>query len=160
MIEEYRSVMREHGAAYRISYYYDVVTEAPWELMDTLGAVTDWTTRAKAPGELILNSDRGSRLFYDFQEAVKYARQWTTGEEAAEIARREYEHLKAWCDDQWYYIVIKVTKLDLDDQPTAFVASAWGIESDGDHDFIIRDLIDEVDYEEAQHCYPVACYGI
>lgn len=46
----------------------------PWENSDGHGEVTGWTTRGKAPGELVLNSDRHSKRFYDFQGACRIAR--------------------------------------------------------------------------------------
>lgn len=47
---------------------------APWEECDGYGPVSDWTRRDKLPGELVLNSDRTSKRFYDFAEACRIAR--------------------------------------------------------------------------------------
>ena len=49
---------------------------APWEECDGHGPVSDWTTRAKRAGEMVLCSDnRGSfRRYYDVQEACKIAK--------------------------------------------------------------------------------------
>jgi hypothetical protein len=46
----------------------------PWEECDGHGPVSEWTTRDKAPGELVLCEDRGSRRFYDYAEACRIAR--------------------------------------------------------------------------------------
>lgn len=46
----------------------------PWKEHDCHGWVTRWTSRDKAPGELVLNEDHGSRRFYDFAGAVRLAR--------------------------------------------------------------------------------------
>ena len=46
----------------------------PWENEDGHGPVSDWTRRDKRPGEIELNSDHGSKRYYDFQEACKIAR--------------------------------------------------------------------------------------
>lgn len=53
---------------------FDGDTGAPWLEHDGHGEVTGWTTRAKLPGELILNSDRGSKRYYDFAGACRIAR--------------------------------------------------------------------------------------
>lgn len=46
---------------------------APWEEECGHGPVTGWLSRDKAPCELILNSDQGSKRFYDYQEACQIA---------------------------------------------------------------------------------------
>lgn len=46
---------------------------APWNNSDGHGPVTDWTTAAKAPGQLVLASDGCSKRFYEWQEACKLA---------------------------------------------------------------------------------------
>lgn len=46
----------------------------PWDNEDGHGPVSDWTTRDKLPGELILSNDRSSKRFYDFAEACRMAR--------------------------------------------------------------------------------------
>jgi hypothetical protein len=48
--------------------------DAPWEECDGHGPVSDWTTRDKEPGELVLSEDRYSRRYYDFAEACRIAR--------------------------------------------------------------------------------------
>lgn len=47
---------------------------APWEESDGHGPVSDWTTRDKAPGELVLSHDRSAKRFYDYAEACRIAR--------------------------------------------------------------------------------------
>lgn len=65
----------EHdGRTFRFRTEWDDCGEAPWERCEGHGPVTDWTTRDKRPGEMILNSDGRSRRFYDFAEAVRIAR--------------------------------------------------------------------------------------
>lgn len=53
---------------------HDSDSGAPWDNSDGHGPVSDWTTRDKLPGELILSSDRSSKRFYDFAAAVQIAR--------------------------------------------------------------------------------------
>lgn len=111
---------------------------APWDNEDGHGPVTDWTTRDKRPGELVLNSDRGSKRFYDFAEACRIARKevWGDGpavpemtwrQVAANAARADYEHLRAWCNDEWRYVGIIVTLLDDEGNETEVSDSLWGV---------------------------------
>lgn len=62
------------GHKFRVTAYHDDCMGAPWEEHDGHGIISDWTTRDKAPGELVLASDRGSNRYYDFAETVKIAR--------------------------------------------------------------------------------------
>lgn len=58
---------------------HDSDHDAPWQENDGHGPVSDWTTRDKQPGELILNRDRQSRRYYDFAAACKMARRDSWG---------------------------------------------------------------------------------
>jgi hypothetical protein len=111
-------------------------TGAPWKEHDGHGPVSDWTRRAKRPGERVLNDDRGSKRFYDFAEAVRIARRdgWggegrTAGMRAADAAERDFKALQAWCNDDWFWcgIVLSVEKagVDLIDE---YAVALWGIE--------------------------------
>jgi len=75
----------------RINVQDDTDMGAPWEEHDGHGPVSDWTTREKHPGERLLNSDRGSKRYYDVAEANRIAKRdgWGLTEEhkAALIAR-------------------------------------------------------------------------
>jgi hypothetical protein len=62
------------GVDYVAEVHHDSDMGAPWEAHDGHGPVSDWTTRAKRPGEMILNSDRDSHRYYDFAAAVRIAR--------------------------------------------------------------------------------------
>lgn len=114
----------------------------PWKQEDGHGEVSDWTTRDKAPGELVLNEDGRSKWFYDFAGAVKTAKRdgWnaapfddglTGGAKAAKAARADYERLRAWCNDDWRYIGVALQVWFEDIQLTdEYGAALWGIESD------------------------------
>jgi hypothetical protein len=52
----------------------DERADPPWDYEDGHGPVSDWTTRDKRAGELVLCEDRGSRRFYDFAAACRIAR--------------------------------------------------------------------------------------
>lgn len=113
---------------------HDYDADPPWENDDGHGPVTGWLTRDKRAGELVLCEDRGSRRFYDFAEAVRMARAkgWgfggksvddhmaggmTIGQVAAAAAREDYENLRAWCRDEWFYVGVAVQLFDSNDEP-------------------------------------------
>jgi hypothetical protein len=122
--------------------------DAPWDRECGHGPVSDWTTRAKQPGERILNSDGRSRRYYDFAEAVKIAKRdgWdappygegTKGQRAARAAEADFKRLRDWCNDHWSYVGV-VVSVELDgEEIDSHAASLWGIESD------CRDYLREV----------------
>lgn len=59
---------------YRITTEHDAQTPAPWENDDGCGIVSDWTTRDKHAGGLVLCADRSSKRFYDFAGTVAKAK--------------------------------------------------------------------------------------
>jgi hypothetical protein len=163
-----------HGKTYRVRWVYDHDQGAPWEECDGHGIVTEWERRPKKPGEMILNEDRGSKRFYDFQASVKRAKaegwnispyDWPTkGAQAHAAVMADYEYLRRWCNDQWHYCGIVVTLLDDDGEETDISASLWGIEddgycSDGYHETVIRDLIGDCEYEENRGVYAGSTVG-
>ena len=156
MTDAYRTETRESGTmSFRIEWVYDHDSDAPWDREDGHGPVSDWEHRSKRPGEMILNSNRGSHRFYDFAEAVKLARKdgWNTapydwpskGAQAHAAALADFDYLRRFCNDQWHYCGIVVTLLDADGDPDSVDASLWGIESEGDdyHEEAIGELIAE-----------------
>lgn len=120
---------------------YDPAAVAPWDNSDCHGPVSDWTTRAKLPGERVLCEDRGIRRYYDYAEAVRIAKRdgWdappygtgTKGERAARAAAWDFEYLRRWCNDGWHYLGVMVTVY----RNGAEVAddSLWRVESEGDY---------------------------
>lgn len=65
----------EHnGVAYVATIVHSDMHGAPWEEEDGHGDVSEWTTRDKLPGELVLSEDGRSKRFYDFAGACKIAR--------------------------------------------------------------------------------------
>lgn len=79
-----------HGHKFIARVYRDDANEAPWMREDGHGEVSDWTSRAKRPGELILNSDRDSKRYYDFAGTVAIARKdWglSADDQAAWVAK-------------------------------------------------------------------------
>jgi hypothetical protein len=107
------------GYSVRVKVEYDECADAPWNMGDGHGPVSDWRRKeSKRPGERILHTDHGSARFYDFAEAVKTARRdgWdappyktgTAGERAVRAAEADFEFLRGWCTDQWHYLVVGV----------------------------------------------------
>ena len=156
----YQTETRESGTmSFRVEWFYDNDSGAPWDYEDGTwcihGPVSDWTTRNKRPGEMVLSSDRRMKRFYDFAEAVRIAKRdkWNTapyewpsaGAKAHAAAMADFERLRRWCADDWHYCGIVVTLLDTDGEPDSVDASLWGIESDSPdhHDEVIGDLIAE-----------------
>lgn len=159
----------------------------PWVEYDNHGPVTGWTSRPKAPSELILSSERGSYLFYDIAAATKQAitdgwgflpyplvtgncdngnvwaqcagPDFSAREEADDIntaihavykafertfpnsgayraaaARADFDRLRAYCDGDWHYVVVKVSPYcdcceQVDDTYANYLG---GIESDSE----------------------------
>ncbi len=117
----------------------------PWDREDGHGPVSEWTSRSKEPGERVLAEDRhGVRRYYGFAEAVRLARRdgWraldepdpmtsgrTPGQVTERAAAQDFETLRAWWADEWFYcgIVLSVSRsgVMLDDH----AASLWGIEA-------------------------------
>jgi hypothetical protein len=156
--------LTQHCRTYLVEWFYDDMG-APWDNSDCHGPVSKWERRSKRPGERILNSDRDSHRFYDFQQAVKDAvKVWgcKPGPDAVEAVERDFEYLRRWCADQWFYCGIRVTLLDDKGEKTDIDASMWGIESDADgyHASVIQDLIGECDYMEPRTVYPFTYSGV
>jgi hypothetical protein len=155
------------GHMFKVRIEHDDSMGEPWKEHDGHGIVSDWVNRDKRPGERVLNSDRGSKRLYDFQESVKIAKRdgWGLGDEelaklTARLGRKptskevtqqavenDYEFLRSWCNDQWHWVGVIVTMLTDDDEETvtAFDASLWGIESENAeyHREVAEELADE-----------------
>ena len=66
--------IEHNGRTYRVEIEPDYDHGAPWEEEDGHGPVSEWTSRAKLPGEVIIAKDRGSYRYYDFAGACRIAR--------------------------------------------------------------------------------------
>ena len=140
------------GYTFRVEHEYDHDAGAPWEREEGHGPVRHVRANHtghhdKRPGELVLNGEflRGGHV-YVFDDACRnaLADDWgsygwqgagegmTRRQFAAEQARADYERLRAWCKDEWYYLGVIVTLLDIEGNATDAQASLWGIESDSE----------------------------
>ena len=148
---------------------YDSYHGAPWEEECGHGPVSEWTSRAKRSGDLVLCSDRSSCRFYDFAEAMRIAKRdgWglapeelaalasrlgraPTGGEIREAAvRADFERLKGWCDDKWQYVGVILTLSDPDGKEVDQL-SLWGVEDCGDYyQTVAEELAGELEQRHA-----------
>lgn len=135
-------IFEHDGHKFRFRTERDDSMGAPWEEHDGHGIVSDWTTRAKAPGEMVLCSGRHRKRYYDFAATVRIARRdgWnakpydvpgeTRRQRAAKAAMADFERLRAWCNDEWEWCGVVVELLDDSGDPMGETDSLWGIESD------------------------------
>jgi hypothetical protein len=135
--------------------HHDANADAPWT--DCChGEVTDWVRRGKNAGEKVLNESCGSYRYYDFQGTIKRAKSeaWgcsdteglTPKQIATKAVERDYEALKAWCNDEWFYcgVVLSVFKDDIEIEDHA--ASLWRIEANypGSDNSYLTDVANEL----------------
>ena len=123
-----------NGCTLNVRTEYDDTMGQPWEEHDGHGPVSELTTRDKRAGERVLCTDRSSKRYYDFAEAMRIARRdgWgltkeklaalergmgrkaTKGEIFAAAVESDFEHLRSWCADEWHWIGVIVTLEDAD----------------------------------------------
>ena len=157
------STFTRNGLQFRARIEHDDSTDAPWIEHDGHGPVTNWTRRNKRPGELILNSDRDERRYYDMAEAVKIAKRdgWghgapvpgeTAGQKAARAALADFEYLRGWCRDDWHFVMVSVG-LIMDGNTVARSHYIGGIESTGAGTIVehVEALADTLATEAADH---------
>lgn len=139
------------GLQFIVSIEADNDHGAPWDNEDGHGPVSDWVSRDKKPGELVLSSDGYRHRYYDFAEAMRMARRdgWglaedgiamltarhgrapTQGEIEAEAVQRDFLHLKGWVNDDWHYVGVCVRHVSFPSDDRYYYAT-WGIESCSD----------------------------
>jgi hypothetical protein len=132
-----------------VSVHQDQHMGEPWNEHDGHGIVSEWTTRNKSAGELILHQDGRSKLFYDFAETMKIAKRdgWglsperlsklekrlgrkpTTGQIVADAVSRDFEHLRQWCNGDWCWFGY-TTEINTPDGETITGDSCWGFDDE------------------------------
>ena len=126
------------GRKIKIKWGHDACHGAPWEENDCYGIVKGWQRSDKAPGEVILCSDRGDKLIYDYAGSVaNWKKQGMCGQEADKYASQSVKRLKEYLLDNWSYAMARVTIEGLEYEQTM-----GGIESDNAADYI-ADLVCE-----------------
>lgn len=157
MRSQYDDIREHQGYRFGVRYVPDTDHGAPWEEADGHGVISEWTTRAKVPGERVLCTDRHLKRYYDVAATMTIAKRdgWDAepfgpaGESNGARARRavdaDFEFLRQWCADQWSYVGVIVEQIDDDDRPTGVDASLWGVETYKNYheQTVIQELIDE-----------------
>lgn len=129
MNDSIKTETREHrGHTITLSWHPDYDMGEPWKEHDGHGIVSGWEHRDKAPGELVLCSDRSAKRFYDYSGTLARARKegWGLSDEGKEaLARKlgheptakeiraesvmhDYQYLKDWCEDRWCWVWYRV----------------------------------------------------
>ena len=132
-----------HVFTFRVEFEQDDTCREPWEDSEGHGPVSDWTHRDKLPGELVLNTDRTAKRFYDYAEACRIALRdrWdalpyndgsqTKRQQAAKAALSNFNYLREWCQDEWRYVIVTVTLLDAEGEETNVREILGGVEDRG-----------------------------
>jgi hypothetical protein len=138
------------GLTFSVVAETDYEAGPPHKENDCYGVVSEWTRQDKKPGERILANDRASHLYYDVPASITKAtadgwspdaetrramverlqREPTRKEVIAEAVERDYRRLRAWYRDEWAYVYIVVTLLDVQGKPTDEREACGGLESD------------------------------
>lgn len=109
---------------------YDMDYSPPWENNDGHGVVSDWENREERDRRWVLCQDRWDYRYYDWRETLKIAKRdgWSRSGDIMDAVRRDYEYLRAWCNDEWYYVGLIVELYNADDELIG-EESCWGYES-------------------------------
>lgn len=125
----------------------DDYQDPPWLMEDGHGIVSEWTGRDKRPGEIVLHADGSRYLYYDFAATLKKARKegWGTsdGKRPNETARQyteravraDFDYLRRWCKDDWYYVVVGVAPIVDGEPDTDRAEYLGGVEFDYQYDY-------------------------
>ncbi len=134
------------GFTFKARIMKDDDSDVPWQKSDGHGNVRmirtgDWTI-VKQPGERLLWRDEHCAYVYDVAEARHRA--WLDGwgceggprdgESQTAYADRaveeDFEYLKGWCNDDWYYVGVCVSVWKEDIELTgSFAHAIWGVEN-------------------------------
>lgn len=151
--------IEKNGKTYRVEFIFDSDMGAPWEEDDGYGIVSDWESRDKKPGEVVISEDRGAKRFYDIAATTRIAKRdgWgvsdtdtskmTQAQITALAVLRDMERMRGWCNDAWHWCGVSVFPLSKDgDELRSKTESLWGIESDaGDYfEEVISELIAQI----------------
>ena len=152
------SIITVQGMNFKVSIIRDDDMDFPWEEHDGHGAVSEWTRRAKRPGEMTLCAASGMRRYYDFQGAVQLARKdgwncapyhwaWATkGEQAHQSALADFDYLRRYCTGDWEYVSVGVTLLDDSDELMDYPETEYlgGVEYDPRDTSYVREIAEEL----------------
>lgn len=123
---DYEKTFQRDGLQFRMRVSRDDYIGAPWDEHEGHGVVSDWTTREQGEGERVLATEANSHRFYDFAETLNIAERdaWgidperakglTKSQIVAAAVEQDFAHMKAWCDDEWWWVLVEVQLLDTD----------------------------------------------
>ena len=141
------------GLTFKVETEHDSDMRAPWDENEGYGPVSEWRhDRRKRAGERVLSQGRGSYRFYDMAEAMKIAKRdgWglsdekraklatkmgrapTRAEVIAESVEQDFDYLRRWGNDDWWWMGVVVTLLDTEGNETLQQESLWGLDSDSE----------------------------
>jgi len=163
---------QEHeGYKIRVAIHHDTDMGAPWEEHDGHGIVSEWTSRDKEPGEMVLCSDRHSRRYYDFKATLEVAKRdgWGLGDESkaklamklghkptakeirTEAVQHDFEYCRGWCNDEWVWLGY-TTEIETPDGETLDGDSCWGFEgTDGGKEYMIGEAVSQAEAVIKRH---------
>lgn len=109
---------------------YDSDYTPAWENSEGHGVVSDWEHRGEANGRWVLHHDMYDTRYYDWKETLKIAKRdgWGHSGDIMGAVRRDYEYLRAWCNNEWYYVGVIVELYDANEELIG-EESCWGYES-------------------------------
>jgi len=133
----------------KIETHHDDTMSEPWKEHDGHGIVSEWVRRDKRAGELLLCSDRSSKLFYDYAGTIALAKKdgWgmcpehvetltiklgrtpTAKEITAASVMADFELLRAWCNNEWFWQGY-TTKIETPDGEIVDGDSCWGFDDE------------------------------
>jgi hypothetical protein len=124
-----------NGWKIKVEFCYDTDTGPPWKECDGHGVVYEARSREEYMDDWLLNDDRGWYRYYDWKASLKLAIKDGWGckpydiSSAMDAVKADYEFLRRWCNDDWWYVGMIVTLLDEDDTELR-EDSVWGFDSD------------------------------
>lgn len=133
------AVFQHAGHTFKWQSQRDNDMGAPWVEHDGHGPVSEFTTRAKKPGELVLATSRGRKRYYDYAAAIKQAKEegWdampynpqeTKGQRAHKAVMADFEYLRKWSADLWEWKLVEVYRLGVEDGEWYYVGCLGGID--------------------------------
>ena len=124
-----------NGWQIKVEFQRDDDTGEPWNEHDGHGLVYETHKREEYMGDWELNSERGWYRYYDWKESLKIAKRDRWGAKpydtstAMDAVKVDYEWLRRWCNDDWWWVGMIVTLLDEADNEIDS-DSCWGYDSD------------------------------
>lgn len=116
----------------KVEFQYDMDSGPPWEQCEDHGVVGKWERgRREYDDDWLLMSDCGSYLYYNWKAGLKLAIKDGWGPRSPmDAVKADYEYLRRWCDNKWWYVGMIVTLYDVDGNTILAKESCWGYESD------------------------------